>query len=84
MNVSPGPGFARRTAVAVGWAKDGAVHDEIDSRVEEALERARSDAPTGESLEFCEACETEIPRARREAVAGVRLCVGCQSAREDD
>ena len=69
--------------MAVGWAKDGAVQDEIDSTVEEALERARRDAPKGRSLEFCEACEAEIPQARREAVAGVRLCVACQSERDE-
>jgi len=69
--------------MAVGWAKDGAVQDEIDSRVEEALERARRRTPTGESLAFCEACDREIPQARREAIAGVRLCVTCQSDREE-
>jgi phage/conjugal plasmid C-4 type zinc finger TraR family protein len=68
--------------MAVGWAKDGAVHDEIDSAVEEALERVRRVTPTGESLEHCEDCGEEIPQARREAVAGVRLCVACQSERE--
>ena len=30
----------------------------------------------------CENCGTAIPAARREAVPGVRLCVGCQ-AEED-
>ena len=69
--------------MAVGWAKDGAVNDEIDSKVAEALERARHAAPTGESLESCEACAKEIPLARREAIPGVRLCVSCQSAREE-
>lgn len=69
--------------MAVGWAKDGAVHDEIDSTVEEALQRARRDMPTGASLEACEACGTEIPLARREAIPGVRLCVTCQSERDE-
>jgi len=69
--------------MAVGWAKDGAVQDEIDSRVEEALERERRRTPAGESLVFCEACDREIPQARREAIAGVRLCVTCQSDREE-
>jgi len=69
--------------VAVGWAKDGAVHDEIDSTVEEALERVRRGTPKGDGLEFCEACERGIPEARRKAVPGVRLCVACQSAREE-
>jgi RNA polymerase-binding transcription factor DksA len=30
----------------------------------------------------CEECGAEIPRARREALRGVRLCVGCQSERD--
>jgi len=68
--------------MAVGWAKDGAVQEEIDSTVEEALERARRGTPTGDSLEFCEACDRPIPQARREAIAGVRLCVTCQGERE--
>lgn len=69
--------------MAVGWAKDGAVQDEIDSRVEEALERERRRTPIGESLESCESCDREIPQARREAIVGVRLCVTCQSDREE-
>jgi len=68
--------------MAVGWSKDGAVHDEIDSAVEEALDRVRREAPQGESLECCEDCGGAIPQARREAIAGVRLCVACQSRRE--
>ena len=69
--------------MAVGWSKDGAVQDEIDSTVEEALERVRRRTPTGESLESCETCGREIPQARRESIAGVRLCVACQAAREE-
>lgn len=69
--------------MAVGWSKDGSVQDEIDSTVEEALERVRRGTPTGESLESCEVCGNQIPQARREAIAGVRLCVACQSAREE-
>jgi phage/conjugal plasmid C-4 type zinc finger TraR family protein len=78
-----GPEIVGRKIMAVGWAKDGAVQDEIDSMVEEALDRARRHTPTGESLAFCEACDREIPQARREAIAGVRLCVTCQSDREE-
>ena len=70
--------------MAVGWSKDGAVQEQIDSTVEEALDRARRDAPTGESLERCENCDATIPPARREAVPGVRLCVGCQERLEED
>ena len=65
--------------MAGGWARDGAVQDQIDASVEDAVELARSQLPKGESLEFCEECDAEIPQARREAVPGVRLCVACQS-----
>ncbi|MDZ7842395.1 MAG: DksA/TraR family C4-type zinc finger protein [Gammaproteobacteria bacterium] len=65
--------------MAGGWAKDGAVQDQIDASVKDAVELARSRLPRGESLEHCEECGTEIPLARREAIPGVRLCVACQS-----
>jgi len=64
--------------MATGWARDGAVQDQIDASVEDAVELARSRLPKGESLTHCEECGNEIPPARREAVAGVRLCIGCQ------
>jgi phage/conjugal plasmid C-4 type zinc finger TraR family protein len=65
--------------MAVGWSKDGEIQDQIDSTVEEAVDRVRRTMPRGESLENCESCNRPIPQARREAVPGVRLCVGCQS-----
>lgn len=65
--------------MAGGWSRDGAVQDQIDASVEDAVKRARSQLPTGDSLTHCEECEAEIPLARREAVPGVRLCVVCQS-----
>ncbi len=66
--------------MATGWARDGAVQDQIDASVEDAVERARRQLPRGESLTHCEECGSEIPPARREAVPGVRLCVPCQEA----
>jgi phage/conjugal plasmid C-4 type zinc finger TraR family protein len=66
------------TIMATGWARDGAVQDQIDASVEDAVELARSRLPKGESLTHCEECGNEIPEARRQAIAGVRLCVGCQ------
>ena len=68
--------------MAGGWAKDGAVQDQIDANVEDAVQRARSRIPKGASLKECEECGARIPEARRKAVAGVRLCVECQSARD--
>lgn len=65
--------------MAGGWSKEGAVQDQIDASVEDAVKLARSQLPTGESLIHCEKCKTEIPKARRKAILGVRLCVSCQS-----
>ena len=65
--------------MATGWARDGAVQEQIDASVADAVEKARSQLPQGEGLANCEECAHEIPRARREAVAGVRLCLNCQN-----
>ena len=64
--------------MATGWARDGAVQDQIDASVEDAVVLARSRLPKGESLTHCEECGVEIPEARRKAIAGVRLCIACQ------
>lgn len=69
--------------MATGWARDGAVQDQIDASVEDAVERARSQLPRGESLRRCEECGGEIPPARRQAVPGVRLCIACQQTFDD-
>lgn len=69
--------------MAKGFTDDDAVQDQIDSTVNDALERARRNLPKGESLEECEECRAEIPQARREALPGVRLCVACQSKRDE-
>lgn len=65
--------------MAGGWSKDGAVQDQIDDSVNEAVERARGRLPKGESALQCDECGDDIPQARREALAGVRYCVTCQS-----
>lgn len=68
--------------MASGWARDGAVQDQIDASVEDAVNQARSNIQSGESARFCEECGEAIPEARREAVPGVQLCVKCQSSAE--
>lgn len=69
--------------MASGWAGDNAVHEQIESSVTEAVERARSRLPAGESRRQCRACEALIPEARRRAIPGVELCVACQSVEDD-
>jgi phage/conjugal plasmid C-4 type zinc finger TraR family protein len=68
--------------MATGWAGDGAVQDQIDATVGDAIRRARSQLPTGPGLAQCEECDATIPAARRRALPGVRLCVACQEARD--
>jgi phage/conjugal plasmid C-4 type zinc finger TraR family protein len=69
--------------MAGGWSRDGAVQEQIDASVEDAVELARSRLPKGKSLLHCEECAAVIPPARREAIPGVRLCVSCQSALDE-
>lgn len=64
--------------MAGGFAKDGAVQDQIDASLEDEVRRARSHLPRGESALECDDCGAAIPEARRQAISGVRLCVPCQ------
>ena len=68
--------------MAVGWARDSAVQEQIDATVADAVELARSRMTEGESSIHCEECESLIPEARRKALPGVSFCVGCQSELE--
>ncbi len=65
--------------MAGGWTRDGAVQEQIEASIEDAVKQARSNIKSGESSKFCEECGLAIPEARREAVPGVQLCVTCQS-----
>ena len=68
--------------MATGWAGDGAVQDQIDATVNDAVKRARSRLRDGPGRATCEECDAPIPEARRQAVPGVRLCVACQQERD--
>ena len=68
--------------MAGGFAKDGAVQDQIDATIQDAVKRARDQNPRGRSLEHCEECSASIPLARREALPGVRLCITCQAEQD--
>ncbi len=65
--------------MATGWAKDGAVQDQIDASIDDAVKAARRRLPAGPSLKQCQECGAEIPEARRAAMPGVRLCIACQT-----
>ena len=70
--------------MAGGFAKDGAVQDQIDATIEDAVTHARNQLPRGASLKQCEECGNAIPPARREAVPGVRLCIACQEEHDKE
>jgi phage/conjugal plasmid C-4 type zinc finger TraR family protein len=70
--------------MATGWAGDGAVQDQIDATVKDAISRVQRQLPQGPSLTHCAECDAEIPEARRAAISGVRLCVTCQSAHDTE
>ncbi len=68
--------------MATGWAGDGAVQDQIDATIKDAVDRARQQLQKGPGRKHCAECERVIPAARRKAVPGVRLCIGCQTVRD--
>lgn len=68
--------------MAGGWARDGAVEEQIEDSLRDAIAGARARLPAGESLEWCEDCGEAIAERRRAALPGVRTCIGCQSVRD--
>ena len=68
--------------MAGGWTRDGAVQDQIDDTVADAVIAARASMPSGASEPFCTLCGDDIPEGRQRAIPGVRTCVACQSGRD--
>ena len=68
--------------MAGGWTRDGAVQDQLDDTVADAVLAARASMPAGESRSECVLCGEAIPDARQQAIPGVRTCVTCQSGRD--
>lgn len=68
--------------MAGGWTRDGAVQDQIDDSVKDAVSGARSRMPAGESADYCDDCGEPVPERRRVALPGVRTCIACQSERD--
>lgn len=65
--------------MASGWAPDGAVQDQIDDSINDAVRLARAALPAGPGEIHCQRCGEEIPEARRRALPSARTCVDCQS-----
>jgi len=68
--------------MANGWAPDGAVQDQIEDSIKDAVHSARLAMPAGESATHCGECGEPIPEKRRSALPGTRTCVHCQAERD--
>lgn len=68
--------------MAGGWSRDGAVQDQIDDTVKDAVLGARARLAAGEGETHCVEWGEEIPAPRRRAIPGARTCVACQTGRE--
>jgi phage/conjugal plasmid C-4 type zinc finger TraR family protein len=70
--------------MAGGWARDGAVNEQIEASIEDELTRMKLKGlrPSAPSCSHCAECEEPIPEARRLAIPGVQLCVQCQAERD--
>lgn len=69
--------------MATGWARDGAVQEQIEASINDELARLKARAqPVGDSLTHCAECEELIPEARRQALPGVKLCIDCMQERD--
>lgn len=68
--------------MATGWAREGAVQEQIEDTVTDGVKAARARLPAGEGTTHCIECGEEIPEARRKALPGARTCVACQSGRD--
>jgi phage/conjugal plasmid C-4 type zinc finger TraR family protein len=68
--------------MATGWARDGAVLDQINDTIADGVQNALARLPQGDGREDCVECGETIPLRRREALPGVTTCIACQSARD--
>lgn len=68
--------------MATGWAHEGAVLDQIDDTITDAVQSARARLPQGAGTLECIECGETIPAARRAALPGATTCVACQSGRD--
>lgn len=68
--------------MAGGWTRDGAIQDQIDDTIKDAVDLARARMLIGEGTTHCDECGEVIPEARRKALPSARTCVTCQSARD--
>ena len=50
--------------MATGWAREGAVQEQIDDTVKDGVARAKSKLPQGPSATHCDDCGEPIPEGK--------------------
>ena len=70
--------------MAGGWTRDGAVQDQIDDTVKDAVEAARARTGPRAERRVLRRLRRGDPRTPREALPGVRTCVACQTERDSE
>ncbi|WP_324807373.1 DksA/TraR family C4-type zinc finger protein [Sphingomonas sp. LY29] len=68
--------------MAGGWTRDGAVQDQIDDTITDAVLSARAALLAGDGSDECDDCGEDIPAARRKALPSARTCIACQAKRD--
>jgi phage/conjugal plasmid C-4 type zinc finger TraR family protein len=68
--------------MATGWAREGAVGDQIQDTIDDGVQSARARLPHGDGTLECVDCGEPIPAPRRTALPGVTTCIACQSERD--
>ncbi|NTZ43874.1 DksA/TraR family C4-type zinc finger protein [Altererythrobacter sp. SALINAS58] len=72
--------------MAGGWTRDGAVQDQIDDTVSDAVAAARARmaaaSASGLGARYCDDCGEAIAAKRRKALPGTRTCINCQGTRD--
>ena len=62
--------------MAGGWTRDGAVQEQIDDTVADAVKLARTLLPSGEGADECDSCGEPIPPKRRVTSSTARSAIG--------
>lgn len=68
--------------MAKGWGSEDAATEQMQDTLDDAVQRARSRLPVGQSALDCDECGEPITEGRRLALPGVRLCIACQEERD--
>ena len=68
--------------MASGFAKDGAVEEQIEHTILDAINMVRSRMIPTNTTEYCLECDEVIPLNRRVAIPGVEHCIQCQQELE--